>query len=82
MTREKPSALGHVISNSGGINRMDNCPINIHIHIHANELALGQKIGRHVCEYFNKRRDLHIEGAASLSEEQLHGQLNRAYENR
>lgn len=73
--KEFSSAFGHVCS--GTTAEIKNSPINIHIHIHANEVTIGQKIGRAVSGLLKRERHRAIEGAAQLSKDELQGRLVR-----
>ena len=70
--------IGH--SCKGGGAAITNSPINIHIHIHANEITIAQKIGRAIYAIIGQKSHT-IENASQLSEQDLQGSILRGIEN-
>jgi len=81
MYREKEitSSFGHVCQGGGA--KIENSPINIHIHIHTANVSMVTKIGRAIHGIFGEKHKT-IEGVERLSENDIQGSVSMAIQNR
>lgn len=67
--------IGH--SCQGGGAKIENSPINLHIHIHTNDATIAQKIMRSIYGIFGRRHET-IEGVERLTGDDVQGRILRA----
>lgn len=77
--KETTSSLGHICQGGGAT--IYNSPINIHIHIHAENVSVATKIGRSIRGIFGEKHKT-IEGVERLSQDDIQGNVDRIIQNR